>query len=89
MSPGDGRLTMDPPLLALACNELYAADCASKELKIMYRKKNKEWAVIERLPEMAHNMDSWGITFRGRGDHAAIAGLHVSLLGSLLGSLAA
>ncbi|MFS7952267.1 hypothetical protein Hanom_Chr07g00604921 [Helianthus anomalus] len=62
MSPGDGGLTMAQTLLAMACSELYAADCSSTELK-MYSKKNKEWAFIGRLPEIAHNMDSWGITF--------------------------
>ncbi|KAF5809137.1 hypothetical protein HanXRQr2_Chr04g0153551 [Helianthus annuus] len=81
MSPGDGGLTMAPPLLALACNELYAADCASKELKIMYSKKNKEWVVIGRLPEIAHNMDSWGITFRGCGDRVVIIFVALELPG--------
>ncbi|KAJ0795526.1 hypothetical protein HanPI659440_Chr04g0151481 [Helianthus annuus] len=81
MSPGDGGLTMAPPLLALACNELYAADCASKELKIMYSKKNKEWVVIGRLLEISHNMDSWGITFRGRGDRVVIIFVALELPG--------
>ncbi|MFS7952215.1 hypothetical protein Hanom_Chr07g00604361 [Helianthus anomalus] len=56
MSPGYGVLKMAPTLLAMACNKLYAADCASMDLK-MYNKKNKEWAVIGRLPEIVHNMD--------------------------------
>ncbi|KAF5809141.1 hypothetical protein HanXRQr2_Chr04g0153591 [Helianthus annuus] len=81
MSPGDGGLTMAPPLLALACNELYGAGCASKELKIIYSKKNKEWAVIGRLPEIAHNMENWGITFRGRGDHVVIIFVALELPG--------
>ncbi|KAJ0795535.1 putative kelch-type beta propeller [Helianthus annuus] len=41
MSPGGGGPRMAPPLLAVASNELYAADCAAMELK-MYSKKNKE-----------------------------------------------
>ncbi|MFS7952218.1 hypothetical protein Hanom_Chr07g00604391 [Helianthus anomalus] len=57
MSPGDGGLKMAPTLIAMACNKLYAADCASMDLK-MYKKKTKEWAVIGRLPEIVHNMDS-------------------------------
>uniref|UniRef100_A0A251UXC8 Putative galactose oxidase, beta-propeller n=1 Tax=Helianthus annuus TaxID=4232 RepID=A0A251UXC8_HELAN len=34
MSPGGGGPRMAPPLLAVASNELYAADCAAMELKM-------------------------------------------------------
>ncbi|KAM0011996.1 putative kelch-type beta propeller [Helianthus debilis subsp. tardiflorus] len=58
MSPGGGGPGMAPPLLAVASNELYAADCEAMELK-MYNKKNKEWVAIGRLPEIAHSRDGW------------------------------
>ncbi|KAF5809120.1 putative kelch-type beta propeller [Helianthus annuus] len=71
MSPGGGGHGMAPPLLAVASNELYAADCAAMELK-MYSKKNKEWVAIGRLPEIAHSRDGWGIAFRGCGNRVVI-----------------
>ncbi|KAJ0959102.1 putative kelch-type beta propeller [Helianthus annuus] len=71
MSPGGGGPGMAPPLLAVASNELYAADCAAMELKI-YSKKNKEWVAIGRLPEIAHSRDGWGIAFRGCGNRVVI-----------------
>ncbi|KAM0011990.1 putative kelch-type beta propeller [Helianthus debilis subsp. tardiflorus] len=71
MSPGGGGPGMAPPLLAVASNELYAADCEAMELK-MYSKKNKEWVAIGRLPEIAHSRDGWGIAFRGCGNRVVI-----------------
>ncbi|KAF5809150.1 putative kelch-type beta propeller [Helianthus annuus] len=71
MPPGGGGPGMAPPRLAVASNELYAADCAAMELK-MYSKKNKEWVAIGRLPEIAHSRDGWGIAFRGCGNRVVI-----------------
>ncbi|XP_060214555.1 F-box/kelch-repeat protein SKIP11-like [Lycium barbarum] len=62
-----------PPLVAVAKNELYAADYADMEVR-KYDKKNKAWVTIGRLPERIASMNGWGLAFRACGDMLVVIG---------------
>ncbi|XP_059316742.1 F-box/kelch-repeat protein SKIP11-like [Lycium ferocissimum] len=62
-----------PPLVAVAKNELYAANYADMEVR-KYDKKNKAWVTIGRLPERVASMNGWGLAFRACGDMLIVIG---------------
>ncbi|PWA57788.1 Galactose oxidase, beta-propeller [Artemisia annua] len=73
MWPIGGGNSAAPPLLAVVNNELYAADPTMMELN-RYSKSNNKWDTIGRLPESTHNINGWGMAFRGCGERVIVIG---------------
>lgn len=62
-----------PPLVAVVNNKLYAADYASKEVKV-YNKENNSWITLGRLPERHVSVNGWGVAFRACGERLMVIG---------------
>ncbi|KAL2321971.1 hypothetical protein Fmac_026350 [Flemingia macrophylla] len=62
-----------PPLVAVASNELYAADYERWELR-RYVKETNKWVTIGSLPEGSSSVNGWGLAFRACGDQLFFLG---------------
>ncbi|KAH0436462.1 hypothetical protein IEQ34_026398 [Dendrobium chrysotoxum] len=62
-----------PPLVAVVNNKLYAADCASKEVR-EYNKENNSWTTLGQLPERNVPVNGWGVAFRACGEQLMVIG---------------
>lgn len=72
-----------PPLVAVANNELYAADYALKEVR-KYDKEKNVWITLGGLPERAVSMNGWGLAFRACGDRLIVIGGPRALGGGMI-----
>ncbi|KAF2311339.1 hypothetical protein GH714_021882 [Hevea brasiliensis] len=72
-----------PPLVAVANDELYAADYAQKEVR-KYDKEKNVWITLGGLPEQAVSMNGWGLAFRACGDRLIVIGGPRALGGGMI-----